>query len=347
MPAETSGAVEPGTVITGRIIRMRSALIAFVAVLAVTMSAFCADRSMARDGKHLFILSGQSNMRQPLPDAFKEYVTHVFGKDKVIVVTLGLPASRSSGGTRSGRHRKAKSTRSPRITGTLYDKLLKRVKRSIAGQQLASVTYIWMQGEADAGNGWGAVYEKSFYGILDQFKKDLDLKEIDFVIGRINDHWLTSRGVKDGDVVRAAQVRIGESCTNGDWVNTDDLNTGVNPWGIYETAGGHFPTPRTACWASGSPARRADWSIRMRKWMIAVPKRRSSNMPTTSRATRPSARRSAAQSLTQQAAAARGNWRRWWTASMAAPTPKTETGSPSRRRGRTLSWSWTWEKSKT
>jgi len=100
-----------------------------------------------------------------------------------------------------------------------------------------------MQGEADAEKGWGGVYEKSFYGVLDQFKKDLQLKEIHFVIGRINDYWLTSKRVKDGDLVREVQVRMGEAHPNGAWVDTDDLNAGVNPWGLYEVDGGHFPTP--------------------------------------------------------------------------------------------------------
>ena len=98
-----------------------------------------------------------------------------------------------------------------------------------------------MQGEADAGSGWASVYEKSFLGLLDQIKTDLKIKKINFVIGRINDYWLPEYGTVDGEVMRKLQVKIGEEHENGDWVNTDDLNTGINPWGIFEVDGGHFP----------------------------------------------------------------------------------------------------------
>ena len=46
----------------------------------------------AGDGKHLFILSGQSNMRRPLPESFEQAVSQVLGADSVIVVTHAHPS---------------------------------------------------------------------------------------------------------------------------------------------------------------------------------------------------------------------------------------------------------------
>lgn len=214
-------------------------------VMLISAAAFSAQRPEGKGPKHLFILSGQSNMRQPLPESFTDAVCQVFGKDNVIVALHSHPSQPIK--------RWYKKWMSPEgvdgkmkegeVCGTLYDALLKKVQKAIEGKELKSVTFVWMQGEADASAGWGKVYEKSFLGILDQFKKDLNLKKINFVLGRINDNYLSARGVKDGDLVRSVQVKLGEDNANGDWVNTDDLNTGVNPWGLYETAGGHFPNP--------------------------------------------------------------------------------------------------------
>jgi len=210
--------------------------------LCISVSACLTTPVLAQNGKHLFILSGQSNMRQPLPDAFKASVSQVFGQDKVIVVTHAHPSQPIRRWYKNWIPPKGVEP-DEKPNGTLYDALMKRVAKAIAGKSLASVTFIWMQGEADAGQGWGAVYEKSFLGVLEQFTRDLKRDRIHFVLGRINDYWLASKGVKDGDVVRAAHVKLGKDHPNGDWVDTDDLNTGVNPWGIYEIDGGHFPTP--------------------------------------------------------------------------------------------------------
>jgi len=46
----------------------------------------------AQPGRHLFILSGQSNMRSPLPDTFEAVVSKVFGKDHVTVATFSVPS---------------------------------------------------------------------------------------------------------------------------------------------------------------------------------------------------------------------------------------------------------------
>jgi len=211
---------------------------AFIFLLALQSAGAAQDA--VTTGRHLFILSGQSNMRKPLPGAFRRAVAQVFGEDRVIVVTHAHPSQPI--------RRWYKKWVPPegmeddgQPNGQLYDALMTRVNQAIANKRIATVTFIWMQGEADAHKGWGAVYEQSFLGVLDQLKQDLKRDQVNFVIGRINDFWLPENGAKDGVVVRDIQKKLGEAHANGDWVDTDDLNMGVNPWGGYSIADGHFP----------------------------------------------------------------------------------------------------------
>lgn len=217
--------------------RMRFCLLC---LLPLPISVALAEPMNIDPGRHLFILSGQSNMRRPLPDTFEKLVAKVFGDDKVIVVTHAHPSQPIRRWYKDWPPPEGHEP-DEQENGTLYDALLGKVRKGIEGEPVATVTFVWMQGEADADKGWGAVYEKSFLGILEQFRQDLEREKINFVIGRINDHYLTSRGKKDGDLVRAVQQKLGEEHPNGDWVNTDDLNRGVNPWGVYSLADGHFP----------------------------------------------------------------------------------------------------------
>ena len=111
--------------------------------------------------KHLFILSGQSNMQGHRPDeAFTPTVEKALGKDKVIVVQDAL------GG--QPIHRWWKQWKDPEgkkaaQTGDLYDRLMSKVKPAIKGQKLASVSFVWMQGERDAKMGWGDLYDCLLY----------------------------------------------------------------------------------------------------------------------------------------------------------------------------------------
>jgi Carbohydrate esterase, sialic acid-specific acetylesterase len=202
-----------------------------------------AETAPASSGKHLFILSGQSNMRSPVPETFEAAVSKVFGKDNVTVATFSVPSQ-----SICQWYKKWTPPEGVEVQlkgdpyGTLYDKLLGTVRKKAGDQQFTTVTFVWMQGEADGQAGWGAVYEKSFLGIMDQLKADLKRDDIRFVLGRINDH----KNPKEGNgraVVREAQVKLGTQNANGTWVDTDDLNTGINPWCGYENNGEHFPNP--------------------------------------------------------------------------------------------------------
>lgn len=213
----------------------------FIALILLAIGCvFTTRTSVADDARHLFILAGQSNMRQPLPDSFRHCVEQVFGKDGVIVLAQGYPSQPIKSWYTDWKPPAGMNDDKPETNGSLYDKLLDSVRRTVSDKPLKSVTYIWMQGEADAGNGWGSVYAASFLGILEQFKRDLEIDQINFVLGRINEHWLDK---PDGELVRSVQQQLGEKHANGDWIDTDDLNRGVNPWGGYSFEDGHFPPP--------------------------------------------------------------------------------------------------------
>ncbi|MFK7852441.1 MAG: sialate O-acetylesterase [Akkermansiaceae bacterium] len=211
---------------------MKAFLLFFTLTLLQSLQPAFAD-----DARHLFILSGQSNMTRTLSDSFKESVEQVFGKDKVIVVRFGHPGQPIKNWHEEWKPPEGMTDEKPENNGTLYGRLIKSVKKNIADKEIESVTFIWMQGEQDADSGWGSVYEKSFQGLLGQFKRDLSIKDINFVVGRINDYWLEKT---DGELIRSIQQKLGDDNANGSWIDTDDLNRGVNPWGGYSFEDGHF-----------------------------------------------------------------------------------------------------------
>jgi len=172
-------------------------------------------------------------------------VTRALGADKVIVAVFAKPSQPIMEWYKNWQPpadwQPPAKYMAPTGDAPMYKSLISAVNQAVKNQEIESTTLVWMQGEADAGSGWGAVYEKSFEGVLDQLRADLNQKQISFVVGRINDFWLTSKGVKDGDMMRTLLVKMAESHSNGAWIDTDDLNTGVNPWGTYDPDGGHFP----------------------------------------------------------------------------------------------------------
>jgi len=218
---------------------MKPLLLSMLSSIALLTFLPAAD---SESGKHLFILSGQSNMRDPLISTFTNTLKKALGDDKVIVASFGQPSASIMGWYRKWTPPEGVDAKTDGA-GQLYDKLMANVQKSIKGQKIESVTYVWMQGEADAIAGWSGRYEESFFGVLDQIKADLGVQKINFVIGRINDSYLTSKKVVHGDLIRALQVKMAESRDNGAWIDTDDLNTGMNPWNNYEFDGGHFPNP--------------------------------------------------------------------------------------------------------
>ena len=180
----------------------------------------------AERGKHLFILSGQSNMKGMDPEvSFTPALVKAFGEDHVIVVK---DAAGGQSIRRWYKKWKPAEGRAPRSTGDLYDRLMEKVRAAIKDKTIQTVTFIWMQGEQDAHEQHGDVYAASLRGLLEQLSEDLRRKDINYVIGRLSDcgnhderfpHWMK---------IREAQMEVGTSYSRGVWVDTDDLNGGEN-----------------------------------------------------------------------------------------------------------------------
>lgn len=193
---------------------------------------------LAEEGKHLFILSGQSNMAGLNPKvSFTPTVEKALGAENVIVVKdaqSGQPIRRWY------KQWKSAAGEKPKTTGDLYDRLMKKVKDAIKGQPLKTVTFVWMQGERDAREKHGEVYAESMKGLIAQLATDLDRKEINFVIGRISDFDMANKRYPHWTLVREAQVKVAEEDPRGAWVDTDDLNNKPKKGGEETTDDLHY-----------------------------------------------------------------------------------------------------------
>jgi hypothetical protein len=173
----------------------------------------------------LFILSGQSNMVGLNPDlSFTPAVKKAFPDDEVIVVKSaqgGQPIRRWYKNWKAPADVRVKLRPGEKGNGDLYGVLLSKVHEAIAGKKIDTVTFIWMQGEADAKAGLAAVYEASLRGLLKQLRDDLERPDLAVVIGRLSDF---KNGDAGWDTVRAAQEKVAREDAHGAWVDTDDLN---------------------------------------------------------------------------------------------------------------------------
>jgi hypothetical protein len=178
----------------------------------------------ADEGKHLFILSGQSNMAGMDENiSFVPAVTKAFGKEQVIVVK-NANSGQSIRSWAKTNHENPPPTRGrvPKVRGELYDPLMQKVKVAIEGKQLKTVTLVWMQGESDLNN---TAYDSYLKELLEQLQKDLSFNDINIVIGRISDSGLDNPKRLEGRVnIRKVQKAFAEAHPRGAWVNTDDLN---------------------------------------------------------------------------------------------------------------------------
>ena len=183
----------------------------------------------AKAESHLFILSGQSNMAGLRPqESFTPAIASAFGKDRVIIVKDahgGQPIRRWY------KKWKSASGDTPKPTGDLYDRLMTKVKAAIEGKDIETVTFVWMQGERDAREKHGEVYATSLNGLFDQLSKDLQRDDIHVVIGRLSDFDLKNKRYPHWTMVREVQVEVATKHPRGAWVDTDDLNDGLNRQG--------------------------------------------------------------------------------------------------------------------
>lgn len=196
---------------------MKHSLIITLIALLSLVSVNGADES-----KHLFILSGQSNMARLDPDiSFRPTLEKALGKENVIIVKDALGGKPIRCWYKNWKPEKSNA---PEGNGDLYDRLMLKVNAAIKGKEIKSVTFVWMHGERDANERQGKVYADSLKGLFKQLASDLKRKEINVVIGRINDFDMKNQRLAHWTMVREAQVEVAESLARTAWVNTDDLN---------------------------------------------------------------------------------------------------------------------------
>jgi hypothetical protein len=174
--------------------------------------------------KHLFILSGQSNMvGLKHEESFTPAVTKAFGEKGVIVVKDAHSGQSIRGWCESNHEFPPPTTgRVPKVRGGLYDLLIKKVKAEMQGVTLESVTFVWMQGESDLNN---TAYDAYLTELIKQLQRDLAFRAINLVIGRISDAGLDNEMRLEGRKrIRRMQQDFAESFPRGAWVDTDDLN---------------------------------------------------------------------------------------------------------------------------
>lgn len=197
----------------------------FAALLFVCLEpSACIAAEADVNGKHLFILSGQSNMvGMDLDVSFAPAVTKALGKDKVIVVKDAHGGQSIRSWAKTNHENPAPTTgRVPKVRGELYDRLMEKVKVAIKDQSLKTVTFIWMQGESDLNN---TAYDAYLKELLGQLEVDLAFKKINIVIGRISDAGLDGGKRREGNLtIRRVQQEFAEGHPRGAWVDTDDLN---------------------------------------------------------------------------------------------------------------------------
>jgi len=214
------------------------------ACLATTIGFLAvAGTCSAETGKHLFILSGQSNMAGVRPhESFTPTLEKHFGAGNVIVVRS------AQGGEPIRRWYKAwrpKEGAMPEGNGDLYEVMLGRIREAIAGIRPQTVTFLWMQGERDAREGHGEVYAESLRGLMEQLAGDLDRQDINVVVGRLSDHDLNNERFPHWSMIRGIQTKFVEERPHSALVDTDDLNDGVGRKGeamvndLHYTADGY------------------------------------------------------------------------------------------------------------
>jgi len=200
-------------------------------------------------GKHLFILSGQSNMARFKPALwFTPGISQALGTDNVIVsfhAQGGQPISKWYKEWKSG-----KGETDPGA-GKIYDAMMGATKAKMESEKIRTVTFVWMQGEADSKAQNSDVYLASLNGLKKQLEQDLKRTDLNFIIGRLSDSGFFRRRDKKRvenphwEGIRKAQQAFADASQRAVWIDTDDLNGEKNALHLtkpegYETLGKRY-----------------------------------------------------------------------------------------------------------
>ncbi len=186
----------------------------------------------------LFILSGQSNMAAlDHKLSFVPAIEKAFPDDELIFVKdsqSGQPIRRWTKDWIKPEGWDDSKNRFKIGKNDLYQRLMESVKKTVEGKKLDSVSFVWMQGEADAKGGTAATYGDALTKLIKQLRDDMGRQDVTVAIGRISDHM---KGDKDWDIVRDAQVKVAEQDPLAGWIDTDECNGSAN--GLHCDANGY------------------------------------------------------------------------------------------------------------
>ncbi len=207
----------------------------------VSASSFAADAAATKPVR-LFILSGQSNMVGMDPDvSFTPAVKAAFPDDEVIVVKFAKSGQLIRMWAKDWKAPEGEAPRGQGKNGRHYDSLMQAVAEAMKDKPAPkSITFVWMQGEADANHkGYAEVYRAALESVLGQLRADLKRQDIAFILGRISDFGNDDPEGRPGwNPIRKTQVEFAEAdpATRA-WVDTDDLNGSNN--GLHYTKEGY------------------------------------------------------------------------------------------------------------
>jgi hypothetical protein len=208
--------------------RIKMVMVAVTVVMLWGQMAHAGD-----DGKHMFILSGQSNMRNlKMKDSFHPMIKEKFGDENIITVKMawhGQPIRLWYKDWKDADGNK------PEKVGNLYDIMMKNVNAKMKGQKVATVTFIWMQGERDAAEKHGGVYAQSLEGLVKQLSKDIKRDDINVVIGRLSDFDMKNEKYPHWTMIRDIQVELADSHENWAWVDTDSFNDVAKNGNVFQS----------------------------------------------------------------------------------------------------------------
>src|SRR5690606_24171919 len=104
-----------------------------------------------------------------------------------------------------------------------YKKLVQEAAKAMEGKGAPdSITCVWMQGERDSREDYGAEYGEALEGLWKQLVKTYGREDIDFVLGRLSDHGIDNASLPGWDEVRRAQEAFAEKDPKHRvWIDTD------------------------------------------------------------------------------------------------------------------------------
>ena len=179
-------------------------------------------------GKHLFILSGQSNMARFKADLwFTPQISKVFG-EKNIIVSFHAQGGQSI--SKWYKQWKSSDGETDPDAGKIYDAMMHATKAKMEGKKIKTLTFIWMQGEADSKAQNSDVYLASLNGLKRQLEQDFERNDINYIIGRLSDSGFYRRrdkkrvGNQHWEEIRRAQEIFADASPRALWIDTDDLN---------------------------------------------------------------------------------------------------------------------------